>query len=142
MDTVLFDSTFKKMFTQQVVVAHTFNHNTWEAMGGRSLSVRGQPTWSTNGVQNSQGSLTQRNPVSKNKQANKQANKQKVSIFSPVSISQRTLPPCLLLKVCCCCCCCCNIFNIGAGEVAKSIGCSSSEPGFSLSSHLMAHSCL
>jgi hypothetical protein len=49
---------------------HAFNPSPQEAEKGGSLLVRGQPTWSTKLIQDSQGYDTQRNPIFK--QTNKQ----------------------------------------------------------------------
>lgn len=57
------------------VVAQAFDPNTWEAEVVRSVSSR--PIWSTKWVQDNEGSVTQRNPVSKNKIKQKQTNKKK-----------------------------------------------------------------
>ena len=53
------------------VVAHIFNHSTWEAEAGEFLSSR--PAWSTERVPGQPGPHGESlNPVSKNKQTNKQ----------------------------------------------------------------------
>jgi hypothetical protein len=47
------------------MVVHTFSPSVRDGEAGRSLSLRS--AWSTKKVQDSQGSVTQRNPISKNK---------------------------------------------------------------------------
>jgi hypothetical protein len=58
--------------SQPGVVAHSFNPSTWEAEAGEFLSLR--PAWSR--VSSRIVKVTQRNPVSKNKQ-NKTKEKEK-----------------------------------------------------------------
>ena len=63
----------------RAVVAHTFNHNPWEAEAGGFLSSKASLVYRVN---SRTARTIQRNPVSKNKTTNKQTNKRKNGLSS------------------------------------------------------------